>query len=273
MKQLFNDQWLKQFNLFAAPIAIVWTLAGLSGLFLEQKSVQEHINHNENFFELFIFGEAFGLRENLQGGSGGKMVTTTMLVAKPHKLKAILRSTSGSFGVINDGNSSSVVALGGLYKKNYHLVALSSNTALLRGNGKSYRLRLGKEDSLEVMEKVERFVADPAKKQGYEWHTITHRELMAKMDDISKINQEIVITPQNLGRETGGFKVEMLTSSSLFAKLGVLQGDIISSVNNRPLLSYADALSIYNKLPQIRSIKITVLRNNQPKDLVYEVTR
>lgn len=272
MNLTFNDSLLRKFNTFVFPIAIVWSLMSLSGSILSNTSIEGYPNRYESFFELFRFGPLFGLT-NEENIKSGKSITTTKLIPYPHRLKAILRDSSDSYVVLSDGKTSAIIRLNEWYKKQFQLTSLSDDSATFRGFGKTYRLRLAHEDNLVREERVTTFIPDPKDPNSHEWHTIERSILLNQLKDIENISKTIEITEVRNGANVEGFRVDSLASDSLFSSLGIMQGDVIQSINNKKLESYADALSIYNKVPQIRSLRISIIRNNLPKDILYEVTR
>lgn len=70
-----------------------------------------------------------------------------------------------------------------------------------------------------------------------------------------------------------GYRVNAIAPNSLFSQLGLQRGDVIQSFNNQKLESFADVLMIYGRMPQLRSIRLSVQRNNLQKDIVYEIIR
>ena len=68
-----------------------------------------------------------------------------------------------------------------------------------------------------------------------------------------------------------GFKVTRVNKKSIFGKIGLQKGDIIIGANNKIFRTYSDVLRLYNNIDKYNSIKLTILRNNQKKDLEYEI--
>lgn len=85
--------------------------------------------------------------------------------------------------------------------------------------------------------------------------------------------KKIDISESKNGSKFIGYRINSIAQESVFSQLGLLKGDIIQSVNNRKLESFGDVILMYSKLPHFRSLRITVLRNNLQKDIVYEITR
>ncbi len=275
MKQLFNEFLLRRFNLLALPFVLIWSLSTLGGAFLSEMSQERFSSSFDPFFNIFHLGQKFGIRDHFEGAIHTKTVSIKTLVPEPHKIKAIYRSSSDSFVSISDGKISTVVPLHGVYKKTFHLVSLNDTTALFRGFGKTYRLRLGYDDNLSRQEIVTRAIADPAHPEGSEneWRSIAYQTIAAQVGDLQTLGKKIDITPEMSGTKIIGFRVNRIESDAVFAQMGILSGDVVQSINNKKLESYPDALAIMSQLPHLRSIRIAVLRNNLDKELIYEITR
>ena len=274
MNRLINESSLRRFNRFVLPAAVVWTLSTLGGSFLAPVPQEGYVEQFDPFFEIFRFGEKFALSPETETVKG-KTVTTTMLVPYPHRIKAIYRSGSGSFVSISDGKETSVVAQGGKYKKDFLLIGVNDRSAVFKGHGKSYRLRLGFDDPLSVEQTVTRTVADMTRPQYQqnEWRTIPRHTVMEQVRDVQKIFKRIAIREVRKGGKIDGFRILSIDPQSVFASVGLQTGDVIVAVNNKKLLSYGDAFSVYNQIPRMHSVQISILRNNLPKDIVYEITR
>ena len=68
-----------------------------------------------------------------------------------------------------------------------------------------------------------------------------------------------------------GFKVTRVTRGSKIAGLGLLKGDIIIKANNVELKTLKSVTDMYMNIDKIDTMQIVVLRNNQEKELVYEI--
>lgn len=275
MKVIFNESTLQRFNLLAAPLVVVWSLSTLGGAFLSDSPTQGFTSKFDPFFEIFHFGQKFGIAEHFDGAIHTKSVTATKLVPAPHRIKAIYRSSSDSFVSISDINTTLVVPLGGIYKSVFRLTALTNSTATFRGYGKTYHLRLGYDDMLARREVVTESVADLAQAgvQKDESRTIAYQTIKSQMNDFQNIGKSIDISAVANGAKISGFRVNTIAPESIFAQLGIVNGDVILAVNNKKLESYADAFAVYSQVPNLRSLRITVNRNNLQKELVYEITR
>ena len=68
-----------------------------------------------------------------------------------------------------------------------------------------------------------------------------------------------------------GFIIKKIAENSDFIKLGLKEGDIMKSVNNNKLTSYAEALNVFNEINNTKYVNIVILRNNEIMELNYEI--
>lgn len=275
MNRVFNESFLRQFNRLALPLVLVWSFTTGAGIFLSNTTIERFSFPLAPFFEIFHFSKKFAISRIADGDTTQKTVTTKTLVPAPHRIQAIYRSSSSSFVTIYDGKESTIVPLGGKYKQVFRLIALNDSTATFKGYGKAYRLRLGYDDNLSREEVTTQAVYEqkPAELIEEKTMTIPYTTVAAQINNLQNIWKMINISETRDGSKITGFRVNAIDSTSIFGQLGILQGDTIEAVNNTKLESYADALNAYSQIPHLRSIRITVLRNNLKKDIVYEITR
>lgn len=275
MKAIFNEYLLQRFNLLAFPVAIIWSLSTLGGTFLPSSTLESFEYQFEPFFEVFHFGQKFGITESADATLHSKTVTTTTLVPESHRIKAIYRSNSDSFVTISDATTTQIVPLGGIYKHVFRLIALTDTAATFRGYGKTYRLRLGYDDPLSRQETLTQNISDPSQSgwQEGEWHTIAYQTVKEQIGNLQNIEKNVDIFEVLDGDKITGFQINSIAPGSVFAQLGIQNGDVILSINNKKLESYAAALAIYTQVPNLRSIRITLKRNNLQKEIIYEITR
>jgi len=86
-----------------------------------------------------------------------------------------------------------------------------------------------------------------------------------------QIWREISIKEVKKNGKIMGFKIRKIAKRSKFAELGLQRGDIIIRANNIKLTSYRDAIKLYREIDKIDTMEIVVLRNNQEKELIYEI--
>lgn len=73
------------------------------------------------------------------------------------------------------------------------------------------------------------------------------------------------------GGEVDGYRLSGIRRRSVFNKLGIKNGDVIHSVNGRPLDSMANAMDAYQSLGSQRSFTFEVSRKNERQNFDYEI--
>lgn len=100
---------------------------------------------------------------------------------------------------------------------------------------------------------------------------VNRNYLNSYVNDIDKVWNNIAIKEVKKDKKIDGFKVFKVAKGSVFDKLGLKQGDIIKSVNNTVMTSYADAFKVYNEINKTQYLNIEILRNNEIMELNYEI--
>lgn len=274
MNKFFNEYSLQRFNTFAFPLVFLWSISLCGAIFLPTCTYERLTYPYEPFFEIFHLGEKLALSVH-SSALQTKTITLTTLVPYPHRLKGLYRADTGSYASIYDGKETLIVPLKGTYKGAFHLIGLNDTSAIFQGHGKKYRLRLGKDDNLSRLERVTRIVSNPLEKstQENQPHTIAYQSVMNQVNDMQNIHKSIDISESRSGSKFIGYRINAIAPNSLFSQLGLQRGDVIQSFNNQKLESFADVLMIYGRMPQLRSIRLSVQRNNLQKDIVYEIIR
>jgi len=68
-----------------------------------------------------------------------------------------------------------------------------------------------------------------------------------------------------------GFVIRSIKQGTIFANLGLRKGDIITHINDKSLKSYGDAFKIYYNIDNMKRLKLSLLRDNEKKEIDYEV--
>ncbi len=69
----------------------------------------------------------------------------------------------------------------------------------------------------------------------------------------------------------GGFLVREIQPNSLYEKLGLRVGDVLRSVNGRPVNTVDDAMKVYQAVSTARDIRVEVIRGGRSEQLTYNL--
>ena len=272
MKPLFNDHSLRIFNRFALPVVIAMSLSTALLPFLPTTSREHPQVSVTPFYDLYRLGALFGLRVD-EKGVEMKKVLREVLTPIPHRLTAIYSDGTNAFVAINDGSSTTFVDYGTMYKNLYRLVSISQTSAVFLAYGKRMTLQLGEDGNLSIKETVSTFVPIQNSSGAPSSYTLSRAMIDRYNENLGETWKNFSLKEVTAQGKTTGFRVEKIAEATPFALLGLQMGDIITSIDNKPLNSYAAAFAAYQIALRQSAIKITILRNNQPKDLEYEISR
>jgi len=79
------------------------------------------------------------------------------------------------------------------------------------------------------------------------------------------------IVPAMTNGKATGFKLYAIRPSSVFAKLGLTNGDTLESINGMEMTTAEQALEVYTKLRDATSLEVEIQRRGKPMTLKYSI--
>ena len=247
-------------------IALIAKIATIPLFFLLPHFGIEHTkNYTINLYHNFKVSKAFALKAPPPKKMNKPVYKLTNL-----KLKAIYSHQDRGVIAIEERGKLIFLSTGESFK-GYKLIKVEPTKAIFEKDGKHYELYLDEKNlkgkysiSLE-----EQMLINPEEVTI----AVLKRDIDHYRRHFQKIWQNISIQEQidPKTKRLTGFKVTKVNKNSLFGKIGLQKGDIIIGANNKTFRTYSDVLKIYNNIDKYNSIKLTILRNNQKKDLEYEI--
>jgi general secretion pathway protein C len=95
--------------------------------------------------------------------------------------------------------------------------------------------------------------------------------LQSSISNLNQLMTEVRVRPYFRQGKPEGLIVSQIQADSVFEQLGLLNGDIISSVNGKKISSPEQAFQLYNSLKQGSQVSIAITRRGQKKMLTYEI--
>lgn len=158
----------------------------------------------------------------------------------------------------------SIISVGQNYS-GYRLKAILQDGALFEKDTKEYILKMDAAKNKALQQRVQ--IAEPENRPKI----VERSDISYYQKNPNKIWKDIAINEVKDGSEINGFKIMSIKKGSKMDKLGLKKGDVIISVNNKELHSYKDAFAIYNQVNKLHDVQIVILRNNEEKELTYEI--
>ena len=109
------------------------------------------------------------------------------------------------------------------------------------------------------------------KKTGPYDYQIDRAMLDEQLSDLSKLGSQARVVPNYRNGKYEGFKLVGVRPGSLYRSIGVRSGDVIKSVNGKPIDSPNKALDLFEQLKSSSSIQLEIERRGQPKQLNYSI--
>lgn len=109
------------------------------------------------------------------------------------------------------------------------------------------------------------------KKTGDNTYTVEQAGVDKALGDLSSLATQARIVPAFEGGEAVGFKLFSIRPGSLYSKIGIQNGDVISRINGYEINSPDKALEVYQKLKDAREISVDLKRRGKPVSLSYQI--
>ena len=194
--------------------------------------------------------------------SKGNTSITSML------LKGIYGTKVKGFAIIapnSSPNNTTIIAIGEEYQC-YILKHIIANGVVFTKNSLEYTLKL---EEFNAKDNFIRTVKDYPTTGNVK--NIARQDINNYVKNPTKIWKEISIEPLTQGRKIKGFKVTRIVKGSGMAAMGLQKNDVIIRANNIELNSLKSVTDFYGNIRNIKAVELVVLRNNQEKELVYEI--
>ena len=95
--------------------------------------------------------------------------------------------------------------------------------------------------------------------------------LQNSINDLSQIMTQVRVRPYFRGGKPQGLIISQIQADSIFQKLGLLNGDIIASVNGEQMSSPEEAIQLYNSLNSGSQVSIEITRRGKKRTLTYDI--
>ncbi len=110
-------------------------------------------------------------------------------------------------------------------------------------------------------------------KTGPNTYEIEQSEIDATLSNLNSIATQARIVPSFKDGQANGFKLFSIRPGSLYSKIGIKNGDVISRINGYEITSPDKALEIYSKLKNAKQITVDLNRRGKPQTLDYSIVQ
>lgn len=187
-------------------------------------------------------------------------------------LKALYGKGSSGYAIValkSSVKKTSIVSVGEKFA-GFTLHTILTNSILFVKDGRKYVLQMPALSKKGGSMKSSITKVAPSKtSEGVT--VVTKKDIKSYANNPQDIMRDISIVEVREGNKIQGFKVTRIRKNSKMQMLGLMLGDTIIKANNITLTSYKDALNLYKKIDTLDVIQIVVKRNNEEKELIYEI--
>lgn len=96
-------------------------------------------------------------------------------------------------------------------------------------------------------------------------------QIDAAVQDINSLMKQVRIRPHFTNGEPDGLRLTGIRPNSIFYRMGLKSGDVITGVDGKNIVSVDDALMLYQSLQSSPDVKVDIKRMGRSKTLDYHI--
>ena len=100
---------------------------------------------------------------------------------------------------------------------------------------------------------------------------VARSEIDNAVQNINDLMQQVKIRPHFLNGKPDGLFVSNIRPDSIFARLGLRNGDILKGVNGKNIQSVDDALKLYQDLKSSSDVAVQIMRKGEALSIGYHI--
>lgn len=200
--------------------------------------------------------------------------------APPVDLKIKLTGTVvgnqyGSYAIIEHQatREQSLYRLGDSIEDVATIVHIDRDEVVLKIGAAERRLRLYLEEEQEEPKAASMATqgeSGVAKVASNQW-VLDRLEVDAALGDLPRLLTKARVVPNFSGGKPDGFRVFSIVPNSLFAKIGLKNGDVLQRINGVEIKDPENFMKVFQQLRGETSISLDLVRNNQKQTFAYEI--
>lgn len=101
--------------------------------------------------------------------------------------------------------------------------------------------------------------------------TLRREQIDQAMGDVTQLMSQVNIRPHFYRGQPDGLMLSRIRPNSLFMRMGLRNGDIITGVNDRTIESVDDAMTFYENLKDSESVTLDLKRGGRDRKIQYSI--
>jgi general secretion pathway protein C len=207
-------------------------------------------------------------------------------VATPLKLKlwgvALHQNGRSSYSIIEDlgAHKQGVYGIDAAVPGGATVKAIEWDKVILNHNGKDEILELASKTIVAAKSApgpaAPAAPAAPASGNGIQAtgeneYLVPRSEVDSALENMSQLFTQIRAVPHFEGGQSIGFRLFAIRRGSLFDKIGLKNGDIITSINGSQMNDPSRAVALLQELRDSNDLAVDIIRNQQQQKLTYNI--
>ena len=199
----------------------------------------------------------------------------------------VQKQSSGNVALLKVGGAVKAVKSGHTLNDRYHVVAIAPEYVEIAEDAQRvYRIQAdkfaahtGRKGALAPQHTASsdlQIPEDVYKEDGFERMkdrikmTAMYRDKLVK-EDLARVLMQATVEPVMENGQIGGFKISQIDAGSIYDKAGLMNGDVITQINDQELTSVAMSIKLLQSLKGASHMEVNVRRNGQSMRLTVEV--
>ena len=222
------------------------------------KTIDEYLQNLKALFPEAVSTTSASQGEGASGGGQDEQQNAAM------KLVATILGDGSSLAVINVANKDEVVGEGQTVGQ-YTVKEITKNLVMLENGGREMTLKMkfGEPDEPKTSPQASRSTQVAQTSPGVDIRELSRREFEELTNPPDKVARDIGFAPVSRDNRPYGIQLTFVKPGSLFQKLGFLPGDILKTVNKKPVYSPEDAMMVYQMMKNEDTVDFSVDRGGR----------
>lgn len=133
----------------------------------------------------------------------------------------------------------------------------------------------GQDEVLEIEETrgraVERRPPSVTRKSRRQKITLKRSQIESSVENVNELMKQVKIRPHTENGQAAGLMLSSIQRGSIFRRMGLRSGDIITGVNGSSLVSVDDALKLYENMKSSSNMSIEIKRRGRNRTIDYNI--
>ncbi len=148
---------------------------------------------------------------------------------------------------------------------------IQREVVILTINGKDEKLSIEEGGSVKGRSRQRGRSPLPRSSTGGQNINVKRSQIDESLQDINKLMKEVKIRPHFKDGKPDGLILSSIKPRSLFRKMGLRNGDIITGIDGKKIESVDDALGFYESLRSSSNISLQIKRRGRDKTIDYAI--